>query len=237
MEDNQLVNDELNPTSVDGEVGATQEGEQGQETDWEESAKYFQSQKDKLASENEQLKKYEKIGKLIEERPDIQKALVNAVSDSSNQDSRVQITQDEFDPWEAYHNPQSKSYKFRMQEIDNIVNDRISNQMEGVQRGVAMNQLKADLVSKGLNDNEVEDFIKFAGTPANELGVDNVVKMWRAMKESPVQEHNPLDQVRENQQTPQSGGVLQGERPKVKSDIDSMWDGIVSAGGRSNILK
>ena len=32
---------------------------------WEEQAKYFQSEKDKLAAENSQLKKYEKIGKVF----------------------------------------------------------------------------------------------------------------------------------------------------------------------------
>lgn len=218
---------------------SSQQEEQG-DTDWEQSAKYFQSEKDKLAAENINLKKYEKIGKLIEERPELQKALANAVTsggENPQQNSRVQLTQDEFDPYEAYNNPQSKSYQFRMQEIGDVVNQSVSKQMEGVQKNVAMTQLKSDLTAKGLNDNDVEDFIQFAGTPANELGVDNVIKMWRAVKEAPVQEHNPLDQVRENQQTPQAGGVLQGERPQVKSDIDSMWDSIMSAGSRTNVLK
>ena len=219
----------------------SQQEEQG-DTDWEQSAKYFQSEKDKLAAENTNLKKYEKIGKLIEERPELQQALANAVTNGggqtpNQQNSRVQLTQDEFDPWEAYNNPQSKSYQFRMQEIGDVVNQSVSRQMEGVQKNAAMGQLKSDLTAKGLNENDVEDFIQFAGTPANELGVDNVIKMWRAVKEAPAQEHNPLDQVRQNQQTPQTGGVLQGERPVVKSDTDSMWDGIVSAGSRTNVLK
>ena len=34
--------------------------------DWESQAKYFQSEKDKLYSENQDLKKYEKIGKFLE---------------------------------------------------------------------------------------------------------------------------------------------------------------------------
>ena len=109
--------------------------------------------------------------------------------------------------------------------------------MQGVQRNTAMTQLKADLQARGLDQDSINDFIDFAGTPANELGVDNVIKMWRAVKETPATENNPLDQVRQTQQIPQSGGVLQGERPQVKDDIDTMWDGIVKAGGRTNVLK
>ena len=208
--------------------------------DWEASAKYFQSEKDKLAAENENLKKYEKIGKLIEQRPDIQNAIANTVSGNgaqAPQNNRVQLNKDEFDPWEAYNDPKSKSYAFRMQEIGDVVNQQVGKQMQGVQRNTAMTQLKADLTAKGLNGDDVEDFISFAGTPANELGVDNVIKMWRAVKETPATENNPLDQVRNTQNIPQSGGILQGERPQVKDDIDSMWDGIVKAGGRTNVLK
>ena len=208
--------------------------------DWEASAKYFQSEKDKLSAENENLKKYEKIGKLIEQRPDIQNAIANTVSGNgaqAPQNNRVQLNKDEFDPWEAYNDPKSKSYAFRMQEIGDVVNQQVGKQMQGVQRNTAMTQLKADLTAKGLSGDDVEDFISFAGTPANELGVDNVIKMWRAVKETPATENNPLDQVRNTQNIPQSGGVLQGERPQVKDDIDSMWDGIVKAGGRTNVLK
>jgi len=218
--------------------------EEGQEEqgvkDWEASAKYFQSEKDKLSAENENLKKYEKIGKLIEQRPDIQSAIANTVSGNgaqAPQNNRVALNKDEFDPWEAYNDPKSKSYAFRMQEIGDVVNQQVGKQMQGVQRNTAMTQLKADLTAKGLTGDDVEDFMSFAGTPANELGVDNVIKMWRAVKETPATENNPLDQVRNTQNIPQSGGVLQGERPQVKDDIDSMWDGIVKAGGRSNVLK
>ena len=208
--------------------------------DWEASAKYFQSEKDKLAAENENLKKYEKIGKLIEQRPDIQNAIANTVSGNgaqAPQNNRVALNKDEFDPWEAYNDPKSKSYAFRMQEIGDVVNQQVGKQMQGVQRNSAMTQLKADLTAKGLTGDDVEDFMSFAGTPANELGVDNVIKMWRAVKETPATENNPLDQVRNTQNIPQSGGILQGERPQVKDDIDSMWDGIVKAGGRTNVLK
>ena len=48
---------------------------------------------------------------------------------------------------------------------------------------------------------------------------------------------NPLDNVRQTQDTPTPGGILQGQQPQVKTEKDSMWDGIVAAGSRTNVLK
>ncbi len=225
-------NEEIRDTSNESQE------EQGVK-DWEASAKYFQSEKDKLAAENENLKKYEKIGKLIEERPDIQNAIANTVSGGgakAPQQNRIKLAKDEFDPWEAYNDPKSKSYAFRMQEIGDVVNAQVGQKMQGVQRNVAMNQLKADLQAKGLNEDDVEDFMSFAGTPANELGVDNVIKMWRAVKGAPEGTENSLDQVRQTQQIPQSGGILQGERPQVKNDDDATWERILKSQGANNQL-
>ena len=42
-------------------VGQDVSGKQQEGSNWEEQAKYFQSEKDKLYAENENLKKYEKI--------------------------------------------------------------------------------------------------------------------------------------------------------------------------------
>ena len=58
---------------TDNNVGQDVNGNQKESsnTDWESQAKYFQSEKDKLFSENESLKKYEKVGKFLESRPDL----------------------------------------------------------------------------------------------------------------------------------------------------------------------
>ena len=71
--------------------------------------------------------------------------------------------------------------------------------------------------------------------------MDNVIKMWQAVQGTPAKgnEGSPLDQVRNVQSQPQQvGGILQGEKPQMpKSDADAMWDSIVAAGGRTNVLK
>ena len=33
------------------------------------------------------------------------------------------------------------------------------------------------------------------------------------------------------------GGILHGQQPQVKSEKDGMWDSIVGAGSRNNVLK
>ena len=62
--------------------------------------------------------------------------------------------------------------------------------------------------------------------------------MWRAVSQSPgTITENPLDQIRQNQANPQPAGVLQGSQPEKKSETDQMWDSIVKAGSRTNVLK
>ena len=62
--------------------------------------------------------------------------------------------------------------------------------------------------------------------------------MWRAVSQAPQTiNDNPLDQVRQNQSNPQPAGVLQGSQPERKNETDKMWESVMSAGGRTNVLK
>ena len=210
---------------------------------WEDQAKYFQSEKDKLSAENSKLQQYEKIGKLLESRPDIANAVAGMVQGApSGQPAgpeRVALEKDEFDPWEAYNDPQSKSYKFRQQELQDSINGAVSQQMQGLQRNQGEMQLKTELQQRGLNPAEIDSFMKFASQNPAEYGVDGAIKMWQsvASSESSNQEQSPLDNVRQTQENPAVGGVLQGQQPQApKSDDDAMWDAITSAGSRTKVL-
>ena len=219
------------------------EGVDTQETsgNWEEQAKYFQSEKDKLAAENSQLKKYEKIGQLLESRPDITQTITGMVQGQGQpaQPERIELAKDEFDPWEAYNDPQSKSYKFRQQELQDSINGAVNQQMQGLQKTQGEMQLKTELQQRGLAPEEVDSFMNFAAQNPAEYGVDGAIKMWRAVanSEQGQQVERPLDSVRQTQGTPAQGGVLQGQAPQTpKSDEDTMWDGILKAGSRTNVL-
>ena len=240
--DNALGNENLgNQGEINDNVGQDENQTQGGESknDWEATAKYMQSEKDKLQSENQKLKDYEKVGKLLESRPDIVNTISGMVQGGQPaQTEKVTLDKDEFDPWEAYNDPASKSYKFRHQELQDSINTAVEGQMAGVQKQVGMNELKSQLASKGLNDTEINSFVDFASKNPAEYGVDGAINMWRSVSGEPAQDDNgnPLDAIRQNQAVPQQAGVLSGEQPIRKDEKDSMWDSIMKAGSRANVL-
>ena len=209
----------------------------------EEQVKYFQSEKDKLANENQNLKKYESIGKLLQARPDIANTVATMVQGGQPQNvgpQRIELEKDDFDPWEAYNDPKSKSYKFRQQELQDSIGQAVNQRMAGVMRQQGVSQLKGNLLQQGLTPAEVDSFMNFAAKNPSEYGVEGAVKMWRAVMnegQSTVTADNPLDNVRQTQETPTPGGILQGQQPQAKSGKDEMWDSIVGAGSRTNVLK
>jgi len=243
MDANELGNqfqDELGQTEefVGQDEGQTQEENP---VNWEETAKYQQSEKDKLYNENQKLKQYEEIGKFLESRPDVIEQIKGAVNGQPEAQQQVVLKPDEFDPWEAYNDPTSASYKFRMQELQQNIDGAVNQATQGIRKETGRANLNAQLKAKGMNDEQVQSFFDFADKNPSEYGLDNVIKMWQAVNGAPVSEGqpSPLDQVRNVQSQPQQvGGVLQGEKPQMpKSDADAMWDSIVAAGGRSNALK
>ena len=209
----------------------------------EEQVKYFQSEKDKLANENQNLKKYESIGKLLQARPDIANTVATMVQGGQPQNvgpQRIELEKDDFDPWEAYNDPKSKSYKFRQQELQDSIGQAVNQRMAGVMRQQGVSQLKGNLLQQGLTPAEVDSFMNFAAKNPSEYGVEGAVKMWRAVMnegQGTVTADNPLDNVRQTQETPTPGGILQGQQPQAKSEKDGMWDTIMNAGSRANVLK
>ena len=242
------MTDALNDGNLQGETvdNVGQDGmdnTQESSENWEDQAKYFQSEKDKLAAENSNLQKYAKIGHLLESRPDIANAVAGMIQGGQSGQpagpENVVLEKDEFDPWEAYNDPQSKSYKFRQQELQESINGAVNQQMQGLQRNQGEIQLKTELQQRGLNPAEVDSFMQFAAHNPAEYGVDGAIKMWRSVAESGTsnQVQNPLDDIRQTQGNPAVGGVLQGQQPQApKDDKDAMWDVITSAGSRTKVL-
>ena len=241
--DNALENENLeNQGEITDNVGQD-EGEQNKESsdDWQSQAKYFQSEKDKLYAENQDLKKYEKLGHMLESRPDI----VNAVSGmlqggQPTQSQRVTLEKDEFDPWEAYNDPASKSYAYRQQELQESINQAVDSQLSSVQQQMGMNSLKGELEKKGLNEEQIQSFVDFASKNPAEYGIDGAINMWQSVTQEPTESErpteNPLNSIRQNQSIPPQGGILNGQQPVQKNDNEKAWDSILKAGGRGNKL-
>ena len=237
FEDNNLEEGQVNDNV--GQDEATQQQESG--GDWESQAKYFQSEKDKLHVENQKLKQYEQIGQMLESRPDIVNTISGMVQGGQPAPTeRLELSKDEFDPWEAYNDPSSKSYKFRQQELQDTINQAVSNQVGDVKKEVGMSKLQTELANKGLNAEQISSFMDFASKNPAEYGIDGAINMWQAVTQKPTEgesnANNPLDAIRQNQAVPQQAGILNGEKPVKKDDKDSMWDAITKAGSRANVL-
>ena len=227
---NQETTGQQNALEVGQDEGT--EAQESSTTDWEAQAKYHQSEKDKLFARNQELEQYEKIGKFLESRPDVAQKVLNEVSGQPQaQVERVALKPDEFDPWEAYNDPSSKSYKFRMQEMQETINGAVDQAVGGLQAQQGRTNLRADLANKGLNEQQMESFFEFADKHPSEYGLDNVLKMWQAVSQ-PTQDgqrENPLDKVRQTQASPQAAGVLQGQQPERKSEDEALWEGVLSS--------
>ena len=167
---NQETTGQQNVLEVGQDEGT--EAEESSTTDWEAQAKYHQSEKDKLYARNQELEQYEKIGKFLESRPDVAQKVLNEVSGQPQaQEQRIALKPDEFDPWEAYNDPSSKSYKFRMQEMQETINGAVDQAVSGLKAQQGRSSLHSDLVSKGLNEDQINSFFEFADKHPSEYGL------------------------------------------------------------------
>ena len=230
----------MNSENLNNQGGITGEdkGDNAKENSWESQAKYFQSEKDKLFQENQRLKKYEKLGKALKARPDI----VNAVKEKLNNVAEPSFKRPEnFDPWEAYNDPKSESYKFRVQEMEHNINSAVQKKVKQetvhIEEQQAMQGLENELRQRGMGQEQIKDFIEFADTDPSEFGIDGVLKMYNAYKDNnPNAQEDPLSSIKRTQNNPAVGGILNGEMPKATSDDEDMWKGIVGANKVGNKL-
>ena len=254
--DNEYADTSGNQTNAgepqDSSVGHDETGTQQESSspNFEEQAKYFQSEKDKLYAENQKLEQYAKVGKFLESRPDLVEKLKDGISGQPAQEAAPQLSADEFDPWEAYNDPSSKSYKYREQQTQQQINQAVGqyaqqvDQKMGQQAG--MQKLEQELASRGLDAEQRASFMEFASKNPAEYGMDTLINWWQdtlgqgAENQTQTQTgQHSLDGVRSTQNTPSAGGILQGQAPQQsqKSSLDEMWEGIQKAGGRTNVLK
>lgn len=148
----QVLEQVVEPEQVGG-----QPAEQGYEQPIDD-AKKFQSMYDrktadydKLNNEVEELRKYQQLGKVLEQRPDVVEAMRNTLSGGKQveeQPKQEQLSEDAFDPWEAYYKPGSPSYEMRVSQEKNLVNNAVQEQFSGLQKQMALNNLKQDLATK-----------------------------------------------------------------------------------------
>ncbi len=233
----QVLEQVVEPEQVGG-----QPAEQGYEQPIDD-AKKFQSMYDrktadfdKLNNEVEELRKYQQLGKVLEQRPDVVEAMRNTLSGGKQveeQPKQEQLSEDAFDPWEAYYKPGSPSYEMRVSQEKNLVNNAVQEQFSGLQKQMALNNLKQDLATKhGFDDPAMaDDFIQFATNPRDELPIDMLVDVYRKYKGGEQKVSPNLEAVQRTQKIAPTAGVVQGASPEQPNEIDNVWSGVM---GQSN---
>ena len=250
QQDDALITENKDLAPTENPLVSAEQDSQSNETDWEKSAKYFQSEKDKLFAENEKirkdLEKYQSLGQYVESDPDIQQYISQKLNGETPTGEPEQISPPEdFDPWEAYNNPSSASYQFRSEMEQRNINNAVKSstkQMENkMQLQNKMQEFDNELSQQGLDANEKQAFYNFANTPLTELGTDTLVRMWKSTDSSvntPQNASGPreFEAARRAQAEPTSIGILQGEQPPKPNQDDAMWDRIVSATNRTKVI-
>ena len=201
------------------------------QVDWENETRKFQSMYDKQKSENNKMKQ------------DMQHIANNINQRQPVVDNTSSLPEDEFNPWDAYYKPESASYKFRQQREHEVVNQAIGQQNAQMQEQMLINNTMNDLrgVHK-MTESEVREFMEWSTDPGSSMTLDTLVDVFNSRNQQNVLPSNEpvsdsFNAVKAAREAPRTAGVLQGqEANQPKSEKDAMWDSIVNAGSRNNVL-
>ena len=214
--------------------------------EWEVEARKFQSMYDRTQAENDKLKRLEPLGELLESRPDLVDVLQQNLNGQPQQQAPQQQAQqglpaEDFNPWDAYYNPESPSFKFRMNQdvnmMNNVVHNALGEQKRQMTEEITYNNTVNELRNTyKMSDKDVQDFMGFVSQPKEQVGLSNLVKLYRDVnKKGNAPETAQAVKAAQNQ--PRTAGVLQGGAPSSpKSEENQVWDNIVNAGSRNSIL-
>ena len=220
------------------QAGSQQEGtlEEQEALDWQKEAKKFQSMYDKAEAEKKHMDQYKPLVNLLEQRPDLVETLRDSIVGNTGEEKKTETAQlqdDEFNPWDAYNKPGSPSYEMRVKQEEARINNAVNNAMRGQEQKQFINNTVSKLESDfGMNKDEVQEFMRFAQQPKDNVPLDNLVKLFKMnkgdYKEPVIQKPDTSNQAR-------TAGVLQGGSVPTKSEQDGMWDQILNAASSGSI--
>ena len=223
---------------ADGEAMQAEEAVE-QETDWEGEAKKFRSMYDRTYAENGKLKQLEPLGQLLESRPDLVDLLQNNINGSPAQKkaSGPTLPEEDFNPWEAYYKPGSQSYKLREQQGTELTNQIVGQALQRQERQLAEQMTYNNTVNELRNtykfsDDDVNNFMQFVTQPKEQVGLPNLVKLYRDINKGGVV-NDTAQAVTAAKNAPRSPGAIQGAPPQTKSEIDKVWESVMGVGDKT----
>ena len=215
------------------------------ENEWEVEARKFQSLYDRTQAENEKLRRLEPLGDLLESRPDLvdvlQKNINGQPQQQPQQEAQQGLPAEDFNPWDAYYNAESPSFKFRMNQdvqlMNNVVSNALGEQKRQMTEEITYNNTVNELRNTyKFSDNDVQEFMGFVTQPKERVGLSNLVKLYRDVNKK-GNAPETAEAVRAAQNQPRTAGVLQGGSPSSpKTEENKVWDNIVNAGSRNSVL-
>jgi len=221
----------------DGNSAFTEQGYEGvaqsdgesetSHVDWENESKKWQSLYDK--SQTSLTKLEGALETAVEMQQNNQKATVNQQTEQV-----PQVSEEEFNPWDAYYKPESPSYKMRVSQEQRSVKNAIEGHMSQMNENIALNNTINELKNvHRMPDADIKDFLQFVTQPRENVGLDNLVKLYNDVngrnKSQNIQ--NSLEAVKNSRKNPISPGSIQGQDPRMrpKSESDSAWEGVMGA--------
>ena len=214
--------------SGEQEVQETQEMQEEETVEanpFEDEVKKWQSMYDKAQADNTKMQTaltdYLNSQKEVQQQP---------------QQQAPQITEDEFNPWDAYYKPESPSYKMRVHSESNLVHSVLDNEIQRLEGNMAMSNTRNELrQSHNMNDNDINEFMDFISQPKDSVPVSSLVKLWRDTNGRNDRAPNvAIPQTK--QQAPRTAGTQSNQGPTRKSDASKVWDQIMNSTGVTDRL-
>ena len=223
-----------------------QQPDQGQELSGEQEVQETQEmQQDETveaSTQEDEVRKWQSMyDKAQADNTKMQTALTDYLNSQQQtqqqpQQQAPQITEDEFNPWDAYYKPESPSYKMRVHSESNLVHSVLDNEIQRLEGNMAMSNTRNELrQSHNMNDNDINEFMDFISQPKDSVPVSSLVKLWRDTNGRNDRAPNvAIPQTK--QQAPRTAGTQSNQGPTRKSDASKVWDQIMSSTGVTNRL-
>lgn len=195
---------------------------------------------DRSQAENSKLQQGAQLLQLLEQRPDLVRTLEDGIANPQGQNQSTQEVApavDDFNPWDAFTNDTSESGKFVDQKItskvDQLVSERLAQQQQQMQAEMQMQNTVGELRrSYKMSDNDIQDFMQFTTKPKEQVGLNNLVKLWQMQNGNSVANNDTMEAVNAAKQAPRTAGVLQGQAPqsleriRIKS-LKASWEQVL----------
>lgn len=203
--------------NIDGEQPV--EEQQVEANPLEDEVRKWQSMYDKASADNAKLQST--ITEYLNMQQENQK--------QAQQPPQVQMTEDEFNPWDAYYKPDSPSYQMRVQKEQQLVHSVVDKEIGRIQSEMTLNNTRNELRNNhNMNDTDINEFLDFVSQPKSNVPVGSLVNLWR--EQTGRQMNQQTVQVPQTKQpTPRTAGTQSNQVPVRKSNESKAWDELMGA--------